>query len=169
MPGLKAEARVKLKKIQPRTFGQAARISGINPTDVALLQVHTKRGKTARWLVEPNEPLPAGKSSRPGRRTSSRRPSPSCRRKSWPRRKRCRVSLSEQCEDDPESSAPTAISSRARFATPTARSSSISAAIDEFCADEGEDFDDEVRLTYLHELGHHLGWDEGDLEARGLG
>jgi len=47
VPGLKAEARVKLKKIQPRTFGQAARISGINPTDVALLQVHTKRGKTA--------------------------------------------------------------------------------------------------------------------------
>jgi len=47
VPGLKAEARVKLKKIQPRTFGQAARISGINPTDIALLQVHTKRGKTA--------------------------------------------------------------------------------------------------------------------------
>ncbi len=47
VPGLKAEARVKLKKIQPRTFGQAARISGINPTDVALLQIHTKRGKAA--------------------------------------------------------------------------------------------------------------------------
>lgn len=47
VPGLKAEARVKLKKIQPRTFGQASRISGINPTDVALLQIHTKRGKTA--------------------------------------------------------------------------------------------------------------------------
>jgi len=47
VPGLKAEARVKLKKIQPRTFGQAARISGINPTDIALLQIHTKRGKTA--------------------------------------------------------------------------------------------------------------------------
>lgn len=47
VPGLKAEARAKLKKIQPRTFGQAARISGINPTDVALLQVHTKRGKAA--------------------------------------------------------------------------------------------------------------------------
>ncbi len=47
VPGLKAEARAKLKKIQPRTFGQASRISGINPTDVALLQIHTKRGKTA--------------------------------------------------------------------------------------------------------------------------
>ena len=30
-------------------------------------------------------------------------------------------------------------------------------------------FRDEVRLTYLHELGHYFGWDEGDLEARGLG
>jgi predicted Zn-dependent protease with MMP-like domain len=27
---------------------------------------------------------------------------------------------------------------------------------------------DEVRLTYLHELGHYLGWDEEDMEARGL-
>jgi predicted Zn-dependent protease with MMP-like domain len=41
-------------------------------------------------------------------------------------------------------------------------------AIDAFCADEGEDFATEVRITYLHELGHHLGFDEGDLEARGL-
>jgi len=29
-------------------------------------------------------------------------------------------------------------------------------------------FRDEVRITYLHELGHYLGWDEADLEARGL-
>lgn len=29
-------------------------------------------------------------------------------------------------------------------------------------------FDDEVRITYLHELGHYLGLDEEDLEARGL-
>ncbi len=41
-------------------------------------------------------------------------------------------------------------------------------AIDDFCLDEGADFAEEVRLTYLHELGHHLGWDEGDLEERGL-
>jgi predicted Zn-dependent protease with MMP-like domain len=26
----------------------------------------------------------------------------------------------------------------------------------------------ETRLTYLHELGHYLGWDEDDLTARGL-
>ncbi len=29
-------------------------------------------------------------------------------------------------------------------------------------------FSDEVRLTYLHELGHYFGWDEEDLSARGL-
>lgn len=29
-------------------------------------------------------------------------------------------------------------------------------------------FREEVRLTYLHELGHYLGWDEDDLAARGL-
>lgn len=35
---------------------------------------------------------------------------------------------------------------------------------------EGDDaaFREEVRLTYLHELGHYLGLDEGELEARGL-
>jgi predicted Zn-dependent protease with MMP-like domain len=32
---------------------------------------------------------------------------------------------------------------------------------------EGE-FCDEVRITYLHELGHYLGLDEEDLEERGL-
>ena len=31
-----------------------------------------------------------------------------------------------------------------------------------------EIFRDECRLTYLHELGHYLGWDEDDLTARGL-
>ncbi len=33
--------------------------------------------------------------------------------------------------------------------------------------DEGQ-FRDEVRITYLHELGHYLGWDEDQLAARGL-
>jgi predicted Zn-dependent protease with MMP-like domain len=32
-----------------------------------------------------------------------------------------------------------------------------------------EAFRTEVRLTYLHELGHYLGLDEEDIEARGLG
>jgi predicted Zn-dependent protease with MMP-like domain len=29
-------------------------------------------------------------------------------------------------------------------------------------------FQDEVETTFLHELGHYLGWDEEDLEQRGL-
>ncbi|MCC5790271.1 MAG: metallopeptidase family protein [Opitutales bacterium] len=29
-------------------------------------------------------------------------------------------------------------------------------------------FREEVRITYLHELGHYLGWDEEDLAKRGL-
>ncbi|PAW76928.1 MAG: tRNA uridine-5-carboxymethylaminomethyl(34) synthesis enzyme MnmG [Verrucomicrobia bacterium Tous-C9LFEB] len=41
--GLKFEARTKLKKIQPQTFGQASRISGINPSDIAMLRVYAKQ------------------------------------------------------------------------------------------------------------------------------
>ena len=29
-------------------------------------------------------------------------------------------------------------------------------------------FEAEIELTFLHELGHHLGWDEDDLASRGL-
>jgi predicted Zn-dependent protease with MMP-like domain len=29
-------------------------------------------------------------------------------------------------------------------------------------------FRKEVRLTYLHELGHYLGWDEDQVAAHGL-
>jgi predicted Zn-dependent protease with MMP-like domain len=38
----------------------------------------------------------------------------------------------------------------------------------DFTAPDPALFDDEVRLTYLHELGHYLGLDESDLEKRGL-
>lgn len=31
------------------------------------------------------------------------------------------------------------------------------------------EFESEVRITYLHELGHYVGWDEDDLTARDLG
>jgi tRNA uridine 5-carboxymethylaminomethyl modification enzyme len=41
--GLRTEARVKLKSIQPRTLGQAARIAGITPADISLLAVWMKR------------------------------------------------------------------------------------------------------------------------------
>lgn len=31
-----------------------------------------------------------------------------------------------------------------------------------------EEYHEEVRITYIHELGHYLGLDEDDLDARGL-
>ncbi|HEY0579651.1 MAG TPA: hypothetical protein VGC75_02990, partial [Candidatus Nitrosocosmicus sp.] len=40
---LGAEAKEKLKKAQPRTLGQASRISGINPTDVQILLIYMGR------------------------------------------------------------------------------------------------------------------------------
>lgn len=37
-----------------------------------------------------------------------------------------------------------------------------------YCGDEGTDLRDEIRITYLHELGHYLGLDEIDLYDREL-
>ncbi len=34
---------------------------------------------------------------------------------------------------------------------------------------EGLRFRDEARTTYLHELGHYLGWDEDEIARQGLG
>ena len=41
-------------------------------------------------------------------------------------------------------------------------------AIAWYCDDEELDFEEEVKTTYLHELGHHFGWDEDEVEQRGL-
>lgn len=38
----------------------------------------------------------------------------------------------------------------------------------DFAEQDVEIFREEVRLTYLHELGHFLGWDEEEVAARGL-
>jgi tRNA uridine 5-carboxymethylaminomethyl modification enzyme len=40
---LRAEAREKFLRVRPRSLGQAGRISGINPSDIATLLVHLKR------------------------------------------------------------------------------------------------------------------------------
>ena len=43
--GLRVEATQKLSKIRPETLGQAARISGVTPADIALLSVWVARGE----------------------------------------------------------------------------------------------------------------------------
>ena len=43
MPGLRNESRLKLQRIKPDTLAQAARIDGVTPAEIALLQVHIKR------------------------------------------------------------------------------------------------------------------------------
>ncbi|WP_165068905.1 tRNA uridine-5-carboxymethylaminomethyl(34) synthesis enzyme MnmG [Paludisphaera rhizosphaerae] len=43
IPQLRAEAREKLARVRPRSLGQAGRISGISPADLATLLVHLRR------------------------------------------------------------------------------------------------------------------------------
>ena len=43
LSSLSNEARQKFKKIQPRTLGQASRISGVNPSDVQILMIYMGR------------------------------------------------------------------------------------------------------------------------------
>lgn len=43
IPAMKTEARQRLTRIRPGTIGQASRIPGITPADIALLLVHLKR------------------------------------------------------------------------------------------------------------------------------
>jgi tRNA uridine 5-carboxymethylaminomethyl modification enzyme len=42
LPQLRAEARQKLARVQPRTLGQASRISGITPADIAVVMMYLK-------------------------------------------------------------------------------------------------------------------------------
>jgi len=44
VPSLRTEARMKLQTIRPATVGQASRISGVSPSDIAILLVWLKRG-----------------------------------------------------------------------------------------------------------------------------
>ena len=43
LDGLALEARQKLAKIKPRTIGQASRISGVNPSDIAMLLLYIQK------------------------------------------------------------------------------------------------------------------------------
>lgn len=46
VPSMRIEARLKLKQIQPSNVGQAARISGVSPSDISILMVWLKRSTT---------------------------------------------------------------------------------------------------------------------------
>lgn len=43
LEGIRLEAREKLNKVNPLTIGQAKRISGVNPSDIAILMLHIKK------------------------------------------------------------------------------------------------------------------------------
>ena len=43
--GLRGESAEKLKRIEPRTLGQASRISGVNPADISILMVYLEARK----------------------------------------------------------------------------------------------------------------------------
>ncbi len=45
---MRREAREKLSRVRPETLGQAARMSGVNPPDIALLALHLKRWHVSR-------------------------------------------------------------------------------------------------------------------------
>ncbi len=78
------------------------------------------------------------------------------------------VLFEEECADDPEILGRYGHFEPGEISTANGPILLYLAAIADFCEQEGSDFSEEVRITYLHELGHHIGLDEGDLEARGL-
>ena len=45
---MRRESREKLARVRPQTLGQAARISGVNPPDIALLAIHLQRWRVSR-------------------------------------------------------------------------------------------------------------------------
>lgn len=51
IPGLRVEAQIKLTRHRPRTFGEASRIAGVTPSDIAALLVHAARREGAATTV----------------------------------------------------------------------------------------------------------------------
>ncbi|HEV2661045.1 MAG TPA: tRNA uridine-5-carboxymethylaminomethyl(34) synthesis enzyme MnmG, partial [Ktedonobacteraceae bacterium] len=46
VPHLRIEARQKLARTRPRTVGQASRIEGVSPADIAILMVYLEKHRT---------------------------------------------------------------------------------------------------------------------------
>jgi tRNA uridine 5-carboxymethylaminomethyl modification enzyme len=47
LPGLRTEARLRLQQFRPSTLGQAGRLYGVNPADVAILMVRLSKTSAA--------------------------------------------------------------------------------------------------------------------------
>lgn len=54
VPGLKKEAQNRLQQIRPTTLGQAARVQGVTPADIALLAILMKKGRAADQDTPPS-------------------------------------------------------------------------------------------------------------------
>jgi tRNA uridine 5-carboxymethylaminomethyl modification enzyme len=52
IPGLRNESRQKLAQVRPVTLGQASRISGVTPADVALLLVWIRKQRGGERKLE---------------------------------------------------------------------------------------------------------------------
>lgn len=58
--GLRKEAQEKLSKIRPETIGQASRIGGVNPADIAVLSIHLEKLKSTRHRVTRKDRIERG-------------------------------------------------------------------------------------------------------------
>lgn len=54
--GLLTETKQKLSKIRPRTIGQALRVSGVTPADIAVLMIYIEKGKNRNKETKTNGP-----------------------------------------------------------------------------------------------------------------
>ena len=75
--GMRTESRLRLERFRPATVGQAARIEGVTPADIAALLVHLKRSSGATLGDESatGEPHPASRRMKSAKtRTAGRAP-----------------------------------------------------------------------------------------------